>query len=456
MADPRQPTQESPPVEESARRIEELLEAGQPEAVRRFLRGFHPADVAEILAELESPALVRAFAVMRPYRAADVLEELDEETYAEILDALGDRQLVTILNELPPDEGADVLVAIPRARAASLMHAMAPEQRELVRQLVGYPSDTAGGIMSSKVIRVADPMTVGEATRVCREQFEEDTPGSIFVADEAGRLVGAIRVRDLLFSPEETRVAWIMDPDVPRVSVDTDQEEVGNLVRKYDLLVVPVVDDEGRLAGTITVDDVLEVIEEEDSEDIHRMAGTAEREPFTVPLWKKAFARLPWLTVTFVGELVLVLVLKSFGTTLRQSVVIAACLPLQVAMAGNVALQISTVLVRGLAVGDIEPGDLLYNLAREVPVALLLGLVFSVLAGTAAGLLAGQALIGAMIGVAMAVAVLIASVNAVLIPLTCSRLGIDPAVVSGPFVTVLNDILGGAVYVIVGVLMLRG
>ena len=452
----RQRTEERPPVEESARQVEALLEAGRPEEVRGFLRGFHAADVAEILAELDTPSLTRAFAVMRPHRAADVLDELDEETYGELLEALGDRPLVTILNELPPDEGADVLVALPRKRAARLMHAMAPEQRELVRPLIRYAPDTAGGIMSSKVIRVTDTMSVGEATRVCREQFDKDTPGSVFVADEAGRLVGVIRVRDLLFSPEEARVAWIMDPNVTPVETDTDQEEVGNLVRKYDLTAVPVVDEGGRLVGTITVDDVLEVIEEEDSEDIHRMAGTSEREPFTEPLWKKAFGRLPWLTVTFVGELVLVLVLKSFGTTLRQSVVIAACLPLQVAMAGNVALQISTVLVRGLAVGDIEPRDLFYILMREVPVALLLGLVFSVLAGTAAGLLAGTAVIGAMIGVAMIGAVLIASVNAVLIPLTCSRLGIDPAVVSGPFVTVLNDILGGAVYVIVGMLMLSG
>jgi magnesium transporter len=149
-------------------------------------------------------------------------------------------------------------------------------------------------------------------------------------------------------------------------------------------------------------------------------------------------------------------VLKSFGTTLRQSVVIAACLPLQVAMAGNVALQISTVMVRGLAVGDIAPRDLLYNLRREVPVALLLGLVFSVLAGTAAGLLAARAAIGLTIGLSMVSAVLLASLNAVMIPLVCSRLGIDPAMVSGPFVTVLNDILGGAVYVVVGMLILSG
>jgi len=451
-----QRTEERPPVEESARQVEALLEAERPEEVRRFLRGFHAADVAEILAELDTPSLTRAFAVMRPRRAADVLDELDEETYAEILDALGDQKLATILNELPPDEGADVLVALPRKRAARLMHAMAPEQRELVRSLIGYAPDTAGGIMSSRVIRVTDTMNVGGATRVCREQFDKDTPGSIFVTDEAGRLVGGIRVRDLLFSPEEARVAWIMDPDVPRVDTDTDQEEVGNLFRKYDLTALPVVDAGGRLVGTITVDDVLEVIEEEDSEDIHRMAGTSEREPFTEPLWKKAFGRLPWLTVTFVGEFVLVLVLNSFGTPLRHRLVIAAFLPLQVAMAGNVALQISTVLVRGLAVGDIGPRDVFYNLRREVPVALLLGLVFSVLAGAAGGLLANEALIGAMLGVAMAGAVLIASVNAVLIPLTCSRLGIDPAVVSGPFVTVLNDILGGAVYVIVGMLMLSG
>jgi magnesium transporter len=444
------------PLEESARRVEELLEAGQTEQVRRFLRTFHPADVAEILAELDSAALARAFAIMRPHRAADVLDELDDETYAEILDALGDQKLATILNELPPDEGADVLVALPRRRAAALMHAMAPEQQALVRPLLGYAPDTAGGIMSSKVIGLTETMSVAEATRVCREQFDEDTPGSVYVTDEAGKLVGVIRVRDLLFSPEETRLSWIMNPDVHRVEADTDQEEVGNLFRKYDLLALPVVDAAERLLGVITVDDVLEVIEEEDSEDIHRMAGTAEREPFTEPLWKKAFGRLPWLAVTFVGELVLVVVLRWFGTPLHESIVIAAFLPLQVAMAGNVALQISTVLVRGLAVGDIEPHDVLYNLRREVPVALLLGLVFSLLAATAAGALAASVQIGLIIGVAMVSAVLIASTNAVLIPLICSRLGIDPAVVSGPFVTVLNDILGGAIYVLVGLLVLSG
>jgi len=453
---PQQDTQEQPVVEESARRVEELLEGGQRDELRRFLRRFHPADVAEILAELDSAALTRAFAVMRPERAADVLDELDEETYMGILDALGDRQLVTILNELPPDEGADVLVALPRRRGARVMHAMVPEQRELVKQLVGYAPDTAGGIMSSKVVHLTDVMNVAEATRVCREQFDKDTPGSIFVTDEDGRLMGALRVRDLLFSPESERLSAIMEADVPRVETDTDQEEVGNLFRKYDLLALPVVDEAERLVGVITVDDVLEVIEEEDSEDIHRLGGTAEREPFTEPLWKKAFARLPWLAVTFAGELVLVLVLRSFGTPLQHSIVIAAFLPLQVAMAGNVALQISTVLVRGLAVGDIEPRDLVYNLRREVPVALLLGLVFSVLAALTAGLLAASVQIGLIIGLAMAGAVLIASINAVLIPLICSRFGIDPAVVSGPFVTVLNDILGGAAYVVVGVLILGG
>lgn len=452
----QQGTQERAPVEESARQVEALLEAGRPEAVRGFLRRFHPADVAEILAELDTPALARAFAVMRPHRAADVLDEFDDETYSDILDALDDERLVTILNELPSDEGADVLVALPRTRAPTLLQAMAPEQRELVRRLVGYAPDTAGGIMSSKVVRITEGMNVGEATQACREQFDEDTPGSIFVTDEAGRLAGELRVRDLLFSPEETPLSLIMNPDVVSVEADRDQEEVGNLFRKYDLLALPVVDEAARLVGAITVDDVLEVIEQEDSEDIHRLAGTSEREPFTEPLWKKAAGRLPWLAVTFVGELVLVFVLKSFGTPLQQFLVIAAFLPLQVAMAGNVALQISTVLVRGLAVGDTEPSDLFYNLRREVPVALLLGLVFSLLAGTAAGLLAARAVIGLMIGVAMAGAVLIASVNAVLIPLTCSRLGIDPAVVSGPFVTVLNDILGGAVYVVVGALLLGG
>lgn len=454
MAEQR--TQEPPPVEASAARVVELLEAGRPEQVRGFLRRFHPADVAEVLAELDSERLAQAFAVMRPHRAADVLDELDEETYADILDALGDRELTTILNALPPDEGADVLVALPRKRGAKLMHAMAPEQRELVRRLVGYAPDTAGGIMSSKVVGLTETMDVAEATRVCREELDDDTPGEIYITDDEGRLRGAIRVRDLLFSPEGTRLSWIMDPDVTSVTTDTDQEEIANLFRKYDLVALPVVDQAGRLAGVISVDDVLEVIEEEDSEDIHRMAGTAEREPFTEPLWKKAFARLPWLAVTFAGELVLVVVLKMFGTPLHESLVIAAFLPLQVAMAGNVALQISTVLVRGLAVGDIEPRDLLYNMRREVPVALLLGLVFSLLAGAAATLLAWDPTIGLVIGGAMIGAVLIASLNAVFIPLICSRFRIDPAVVSGPFVTVLNDILGGAIYIVVGIAILGG
>jgi magnesium transporter len=454
MSEPN--VQDQPPVEESARHVEALLEAGQSEQVHSFLRRFHAADVAEILAELETPALVKAFAVMVPHRAAEVLDEFDSETYAALLDTLGDERLTRILNALPPDEATDVLGALPRKRAVRLLHAMAPEQRELVRSLLRYAPDTAGGIMSSKMVPIAEGMSVGEATRVCREHFDRDTPGLLFVTGDGERLMGSIRVRDLLFSPEEKPVAALMHADVPRVRTDTDQEEVGNLFRKYDLLALPVVDADERLVGVITVDDVLEVIEEEDSEDIYRMAGTAEREPFTEPLWKKAFARLPWLTVTFAGELVLVVVLRVFGTPLHESLVIAAFLPLQVAMAGNVALQISTVLVRGLAVGDIEPRDLLYNLRREVPVALLLGLVFSLLSGAAAGLLAGTSVIGFIIGLAMASAVLIASINAVLIPLICSRLGIDPAVVSGPFVTVLNDILGGVIYIVVGVLILSG
>jgi magnesium transporter len=452
----QQAAQQPPPVEESVRQVQELLAAGQLEVLHRFLRGFHAADVAEILAELDADELVKAFAVMVPHRAADVLDEFDSETYAALLEALGDERLTRILNALPSDEAADVLGELPRKRAARLLHAMSPEPRELVRPLLGYAPDTAGGIMSSKVVPITAGMSVGDATRMCRERFDRDTPGLLFVTGDDGRLAGSLRVRDLLFASQDKPVTSVMDPGVRRVRTDTDQEEIANLFRKYDLLALPVVDNGGRLVGTITVDDVLEVIEEEDSEDIHRMAGTAERDPFTEPLWKKAFARLPWLTVTFMGELVLVLVLKSFGTTLRQSVVIAACLPLQVAMAGNVALQISTVMVRGLAVGDIAPRDLLYNLRREVPVALLLGLVFSVLAGTAAGLLAARAAIGLTIGLSMVSAVLLASLNAVMIPLVCSRLGIDPAMVSGPFVTVLNDILGGAVYVVVGMLILSG
>lgn len=446
--------QDQPPVEESARRVEALLEADRLGELHSFLRSFHAADVAEILAELDTSALIKAFAVMVPHRAADVLGEFDDETSGGLLDALGDERLTRILNALPPDEAADVLGDLPRKRAARLLHAMSPEPRELVRQLIRYEPDTAGGIMSSKMVPITVDMNVGEATRVCRERFDKDTPGQLFVIDEAGRLAGGIRVRDLLFSPEEKTVSKLMDAETPRVRTDTDQEEIANLFRKYDLVALPVVDEAERLVGIISVDDVLEVIEEEDSEDIHRMAGTAEREPFTEPLWKKARARLPWLVVTFVGELVLVLVLRTYGTPLQHSIVIAAFLPLQVAMAGNVALQISTVLVRGLAVGDIEPRDLLYNLRREVPVALLLGVVFSVLAGGAACLFAWEATIGLVIGGAMIGAVLIASLNAVLIPLICSRFHIDPAVVSGPFVTVLNDILGGAVYILVGVLIL--
>ena len=212
--------QEPPPVEESARRVEELLEAGRPEEVRAFLRGFHPADVAEILAELDSATLARAFAIMRPDRAADVLDELDDETYAEILDALGDRQLTTILNELPPDEGADVLVALPRERAAAVMQAMAPEQQGLVRPLVGYAPDTAGGIMSSKVIRVTETEVVlkteaGHEVRFPRSRvvrFDLARPAVLELADDETQMNDFTRIRDMDFAPFGD-AAWLQSHD---------------------------------------------------------------------------------------------------------------------------------------------------------------------------------------------------------------------------------------------------
>ncbi len=423
-------------------RIEKLLAAKQTDKLREFFKGMHPADIAEVIAELDAEHQAEIFDLFHPKRAGKVLDEMDEESYKDVLEVLQETNLISILNELPPDEGADVVAELEPAKASKVLQRMKKERSQRVKELLKYPPDTAGGIMTSEVMKLNAKMTVEEATDKCRSEFYAEASPYVFVVDDTEKLVGVVRIRDLLFSPDATVISTIMNPDVISVDVNMDQEEIGNMFRKYDLIALPVTDDKKRLLGIITVDDVLEVIEEENSEDIYKLAGTSEREPFTEPLYKKALERLPWLSVVLVGELICSRIIKGFEGTLEQIVAIAFFIPVVISMAGSTAIQSSTIITRGLAVGEVKGKDLLYNLFREVRVGILLGLTYGIISGFFAYIITHTIKLGLTIAISMVVAIFFASINGVLIPIVCSRLGKDPAVVSGPFITTFNDILG--------------
>jgi magnesium transporter len=363
--------------------------------------------------------------------------------------------VVEVLEELPPDEAADVLGVVDEEDAGRLLEQMEPGIAEQVEQLMEYPADSAGGVMTSDLVKLTQDMTVAEAIRRTQARGAAEGVRYPYVVDDKGTLVGLVPLHELVFKPPDTRIKEIMETDVISVTADTDQEEIGNIVRRYDLNAIPVVDNKKRLIGMVTVDDVIEAIEDEVSEDMYRIAGTGERDPFRGSLPRKIWLRLPWLIITLFGGLLICTVVSRFQGSIVQVVALASFLPIIPLMGGNVAIQASTIVVRGLALGSIEHSGILRLLMREIAVALVLGLLCGMTAGLIAHLLHGQLALAGVIAAAVFTAVVVAVIMGTVIPLIFNSIGLDPALAAGPFVTILNDLTSVTIYLTLATLLLR-
>ena len=431
--------------------LDELVEGGDLELIDRWLGQADVVEIADELSRLPQEQRAVPFRLLSKERALEVFELLDPSLQQELLEGLRDTNIRQLFEDLDPDDRARLTEEMPATVARRLLAGLSPNERRLTSTLLGYPEDSAGRLMSPEVASLRENMTAAEALeRLRRIGRSSETIYALPVTDDHRRLVGALGLRDLVLADPGERVEDLMDRDVYSARVDTDQEEAARLIREADLLALPIVDTEDRLVGIVTVDDAMEVLEEEETEDLAR-AGGAEplgRPYLTTSVLQIARSRVVWLLFLIVAATLTVNVLQLFEPTLNQVVSLALFIPLIIGTGGNTGAQAATTVTRALAVGEVRFDDLGVVILREARVGLLLGAMLGLLALGPAWLFAGRQ-IGITVAVTLlAVCTLAAFVGSAL-PLIARRVGVDPAVMSAPFITTLVDASGLIVYFLV-------
>jgi magnesium transporter len=447
-----------PHLEDIGRLVDELSESlrePDEERLEALLALTHPTDLARALRELpiaDQTTLVRRLA---PEQAGAVLYEMDDETLLGLVEALEQGEVSHILDRMAPDEAADVVESLPEGRAEQILDLMRKEESEEVQELLRYGESTAGGLMTPEFIAVHEDMTVAQALEHVRKSATADSTFYVYVVDDHEHLVGVVPLRRLITADPATPVSVIRQRDVVSVNAETDQEEVARLVTKHNLPAVPVVDRANRLLGTITVDDVIDVIHEEATEDIHRLAGVAADETVFDSPTKAVRRRFVWLLINLPTAVLAASVVGLFEESIRAMAVLAVFMPIVAGMGGNAGIQTFTVIVRAIALGDLTRANTRKVLGREVLIGLANGVGTGLVAGAIAYLWKGKALLGAILGLAMIVNMLVAGLAGTLIPVLLRRFRVDPAVATGVLVTTLTDCFGFLSFLGLATLLLR-
>lgn len=416
----------------------------------RLIEALRPPDQAEIFGELPPYEQDQLLPRLDIADSADILEELEEDEAAEIATRLETENLARILDKMEPDEAADLLGDIPPRQAAQALAVM--EEAEEVRPLLAHADETAGGLMTPAEVLLRKDMTAEEAIAYLRSVApESETVYYLFVIDRENRLVGVVSLRQLVIAPPSTRVGEIMDPDVIYVRADADQEEAARLMARYDLLALPVVDHKRHLVGLITHDDLVEVLEEEATEDIQRLGASEPlEEPYLdAPVLSVVRKRIGWLLLLFVTESFTGSVLRLFDEELTEAVALAFFIPLLIGTGGNAGSQVASTIVRALALGEVRFRDLVRVVWREVRTSLLLGMAMGLIGLVRALTWGSPAALATTVGLSLIAIVLWAGVIGALLPLVASRFRIDPAVVSGPAMSTLVDATGLLIYFLI-------
>ena len=436
--------------------VQRLLRRGAITNLAKMLGRMHPADVAKVINHLSSSKEKReVFELVRgENKRGQVLSELEGQSIQEVLADLLHSDVAWLLKDLGPDDVAYILGFLPEERGKDILALMKTEDSTEVADILKYPKDTAGGIMTTEFFSLSEDATAQEAIRRLQHATDAEMVFYIYVTDKDEHLVGVLSLRQLLTVLPATPLKNIMTRDVMSVTVDMDQEEVARQVASYNLLAIPVVEKDGRLAGIITVDDVVDVIREEATEDMLKMAGAIEEDTVSKSSsLGSARLRLPWLFTNLVGSLLSGAILWYFRYTIQEVVAIVSFIPVIAAMGGNVGLQSSTLIIRGLATGLVELTDVWTVFFREVKIGLVMGLACGFIL-TVVGWGLHQGFLGVVVGVSLVIAFLVSTSMATIMPIVLKRMGVDPAVAAGPFVTTANDITGITIYLTLATIFL--
>ncbi|MEY2485707.1 MAG: magnesium transporter [Verrucomicrobiota bacterium] len=453
--------------------IRGLIDARNFNGLRELFKEWPPADVAEVILDLPEDEQVIIFRVLPAALAADVFEYIGIEEQQKLLRAMAHEQVVGILNEMSPDDRTALLEELPSAAARQLIKLLTPEERHVAQALLGYPEGSVGRLMTPDFIAVDEEWTVKDVLDYVREfGRDSETLNVIYVVDDAGHLIDDIRIREFLLKPLTHKVRDLMEKTYISLKVNDSQEEALNVFRKYDRTALPVVDSNNVLVGIVTIDDMLDVAEEEATEDIQKFGGLeALDEPYMrIALWRMVRKRAGWLVILFLGEMLTATAMSNYQDEIAKAVVLALFLPLIISSGGNSGSQASTLIIRAMALGEVTLRDWWRVASREIFAGFSLGVILGVIGAirVAAWSWIGHEyfhreiygphwpLVALTVGLSLIGVVLWGSLSGSMLPFLLRRLGADPATSSAPFVATLVDVTGLIIYFSIAFFIMRG
>src|SRR5437867_9240327 len=435
--------------------IKQLLGEGRDERLADLLEDAHQADVSRVIRELPPQDQVRVFRLLSPHHAGEVLAELDDPTLRELVGSLPEVEVSRVLDRMPPEHGVDVVEELPKERADEILELMQEEKSEEVQELLEYTEGTAGRLMAPEFVAVREDATVAEAIEHIRKAASGEGAFYLYVVDDHDHLVGVVPLHRLLAADAPTPIRAIRTDELESVRVDTDQEEVARLVQHYNLIQVPVVDLNRRLLGTIGVDDVIDVLREEATEDIQRLGGVGGDENVLDPPRSVLPKRLIWRLVNLATAIIAASVIGLFEKTIAHLAVLAVFMPIVASEGGIATTQTATVVVRGIALGDLTRSVLWRVLWKEMWLALATGAVSGFALATVAYAWKGNLLLSLILGVALIFNMLVAAVVGTLIPIALKAFRIDPAIASSVIITTFTDVCGFFSFLGLATLLIR-
>ena len=447
------------PDKNKLQKILNQLDSENHEAALKELTTLFPADIAEMINGLDGEGKKTVFLSLPPKIAADVLLALDEESKNMTIEAMDHKKLIAIVEEMETDDAADFIAELPNENAKIILNSISFEESVEVQKLLAYPEDSAGGLMQTEMISIKETTTVKDAInrlKIFSKTNSAEDIHNVFVTNVKGELTGILPINRLILNSANTPINRLINKDPVSVEANVDQEEVAQIFKKYDMLSLPVKDREGKLLGRILVDDIMDVLEEEATEDILKIAGTDEEELlFTHSVFKIAGFRLPWLLYSFAGGITTGALIWLFKITLKEVISLALFMPVIMGMGGNVGMQSSAIVVRGIATGRINLSNFVKLLLKEIKVGLFLGLICGSIAGLVAKIWHGNQGLGLVVGISMFLAIFSAAFLGSMIPMIFHRFKIDPAIAAGPIVLAVNDLVGLTIYFGLATMLLR-
>lgn len=436
--------------------IKRLLRRDATSHLLKIVKKTHAADLSLVFRSLSINNQRRFFDLIDDIGLkGEIFSNLDEDIFLDIVDQMNIDDIVEILDLMPKDDAADLLGRLPVEKSDAILKNMKTEGSEEVEGLLHYEDDTAGGIMVPEFIALREDMTAEEAIKsLQKEHLDVEMPFYLYVVDENSKLKGVSSLRQLVVVPPKRLLKDFMTTDVFSVKTDMDQEEVAKIVARYDILAVPVVDDINQLVGIVTVDDVIDIIREEATEDILKMAGAGVEFIETKSIFKNIKMRLPWLFASCIGGIVASFIIGSFQASLSKLAYLAAFIPVIMGMGGNIGVQSATIVVRGLATGRLSIRDIWSEVLKQLLIGLMLGLLYGFIVGMVAQLKYTRELFALSVGLAVLCSMSLAALAGSLVPMTLAKINVDPAVASGPFVTTAIDIISVTFYFIIATTLL--